>query len=71
MTAAISPSASIVTAYKAYANATVKPDRQETEDRFGPAVKPATLSAAALSAAGETAKDVATAYDRNGNSKGV
>lgn len=71
MTNAISPSASLVTAYKSYANASA-PSSARTEegsDRFGPAVKTGTppLSGAAVSAMDETAKQTApSAYDRTG-----
>jgi hypothetical protein len=73
MTDAIAPSASVVTAYKAYANASAPsqtPTDEGSSDSFGPAVKIDTppLSAAALSAMDQTAKTTASpTYDSTGN----
>lgn len=75
MTDAISPAASVVTAYKAYANASDKSPPQQPRagsDSFGPAVKPApaSLSAATLSAIDETSKGTTpSSYDRTGHPK--
>jgi hypothetical protein len=71
MTDAVTPVASVVNSFKAYANATDrKPADRQTEktgDPFGPAVTPnaSALSGAMLSAMSETSQQTAPSPDKS------